>query len=430
MQNRRPNRRPPTRLRVIAVAAAAGLALTACGAGGGSDEPGATTGTLDFYTNKAAWKGDFEKLNTPSKEAVDIDLKVTGYSDADQYDAFIKQSFRTKKSPGLFTWQTGPTWTELVEEDLLAETTEVWDEAIAEGWVSEELRKTYTHEDKQYCVPMNIAYWVMYYNKNIFDEHGIEVPETWADLDAAAADLKEAGETPYYQTSTLFTFQWFQQLVAGTDPELYNGLATGEVKYTDERIVALMNEWLEQHEQGWFSDAGSNTEPANGLKQGDFAMINFGSFFEGSLKGAGMEPGKDYDFFVIPAKNPDLPTTPVALETGPLCVAENSEQRDLGLAYSKWWMSPEAQTEWSTARGDVPFNPKTEVADPRLDKLGKDVADADQFTLVDRYFEATPTPILTVALEQFGAFIANPGDPMPVLETIQAEADKYWAENG
>ena len=157
---------------------------------------------------------------------------------------------------------------------------------------------------------MNIAYWVMYYNKNIFDEQGIEEPTTWEELDAAAAKLKDAGITPYYQTSILFTFQWFQQLVAGTDPELYKGLSTGDVKYTDPEIVEIMNIWLDEQEKGWFSDAGSTTDPAVGLKQGDFAMMNFGSFFNGSLDGAGMVSGEDYDMFVIPAVNADLGTTP------------------------------------------------------------------------------------------------------------------------
>lgn len=414
---------------LIAAATTAGLLLAGCsspGSGDTGDQP--VTGTLDFFTNKAAWKPDFDELNKTSEPGAKITLNTTGYSDANQYDAFIKQSFRTDKSPGLFTWQTGPSLKELVDEKLVAETTDVWTEAVEQGWVTEDLRETYTYDGKQYCVPMNIAYWVMYYNKKIFTENDVAVPTTWPELDAAAGKLKAAGVTPYYQTSTLFTFQWFQQLVAGTDPALYDGLATGEVKYTDPRIVAVMNEWLDEHKKGWFSDAGSNTDPANGLKQGDFAMINFGSFFNGSLDGAGMKSGEDYGFFVIPAKNPDLPATPVAVETGPICVAENSKQKALGLAYSKWWMAPEAQSAWSSARGDVPFNPKATVADKSLEELGKQVA-TDKYTLVERYYEATPTPILTVALEQFGAFNANPGDPMPVLEAIQAEADKYFAEN-
>ena len=416
----------------IAAFTTAALLLTGCSGGGGNsgdngDKAAATTGTLDFYTDKAAWEPDFDELNATSKDAVDISLNTTGYSDAAQYDAFIKQSFRTQKSPGLFTWHTGDSLKQLVDENLVAETTDLWSKAIDEGWATEDLRDEYTFDGKQYCVPMNIAYWVMYYNKNIFQEQGIDVPTTWKELDAAAAKLKDAGVTPYYQTSILFTFQWFQQLVAGTDPELYKGLSTGEVKYTDPEIVDIMNIWLDEQKKGWFSDAGSTTDPAVGLKQGDFAMINFGSFFNGSLDGAGMVSGEDYGMFVIPAVNADLDTTPVAVESGPLCVAENSKQKDLGLAYSEWWMSPDAQTAWNAARGDVAFNPKATVKDPMLAELGKTVAD-DKHTLFTRYFEATPTPILTVALEQFGAFNANPGDPMPFLEAIQAEADKYWAE--
>ena len=89
----------------IATLTAATLLLAGCtgGGGGGGDEEGATTGTLDFYTDKAAWEPDFDELNATSEDAVDISLNTTGYSDAAQYDAFIKQSFRTQKSPGLFT---------------------------------------------------------------------------------------------------------------------------------------------------------------------------------------------------------------------------------------------------------------------------------------------------------------------------------------
>ncbi|RNE66758.1 ABC transporter substrate-binding protein [Cryobacterium tepidiphilum] len=420
-----------TTIGVLSALSLSALMLTACSSGGSAApaDGGAPTGTLNFYTDKAAWEPDFKALNASSEPGVNITLNTTGYSDANQYDAFVKQSFRTSKSPGLFSWHTGDSLKKLVDENLVAETSDIWKKAIDEGWVSKDLERYYTFDGKQYCVPMNIAYWVMYYNKPIFEKNGIEVPTTWSELDAAATKLKAAGTTPYYQTSTLFTFQWFQQLVAGTDPALYKGLSTGDVKYTDPKIVAIMNEWLDEQKKGWFSDAGSTTDPAVGLKQGDFAMINFGSFFGGSLDAAGMKSGTDYGFFVIPAKNESLTQTPVAVETGPLCIAENSKQKDLGLAYAEWWMSPEAQTAWGDARGDVPFNPKAKVKDQALAELGQNVASSD-YQLVERYFEATPTPILTVALEQFGAFNANPGDPMPFLQKIQDEADKYWAAQG
>lgn len=411
----------------VASVAALGVALAGCSGGSTGESSGETTGTLDFYTDKAAWKPDFESLNVTSEDATDISLKVSGYSDANQYDAFIKQSFRTSQTPGLFTWHTGDSLKELVDQGLVAETTDIWSTAVDEGWVSADLRDSYTFDGAQYCVPMNIAYWVMYYNVGLFEENGVEVPTTWDELNEVAATLSDNGVTPYYQTSQLFTFQWFQHLVASTDPDLYTGLSTGEVSYTDPRIVEIMDIWVDEQDKGWFSDPGSSTDPAVGLRQGDYAMINFGTFFSGNLAGAGAEAGTDYGIFAIPAVNDALPATPVAVESGPLCVAESSPQRDMGLAYSEWWMSPEAQTAWNEAHGDVAFNPQAEVSDPILAELGTAIA-SDEYMLYDRYFEATPTPILTVALEQFGAFIANPGDPMPYLEAIQAEADAYWAD--
>ena len=412
------------KISLVAPLLVSGLLLAACG--GGGDASGQTTGTLKFYTDKAAWKPQFQSLNSTSLKDIKVSLDTTGYSDANQYEAFVKQSFRTKQTSGLFSWHTGDSLKQLVDQKLIADTSDIWQKAIADGNVSKDLQKYYTIGGKQYCVPMNIAYWVMYYNKKIFDKYGIATPTTWAELMNDAAKLKKNGVTPFYQTSTLFTFPWFETMVAGTDPDLYNGLSTGKVKYTDPRIVSIMNDWLDQAKKGWFSDAGSKTDPAQMLKQGDMAMLNFGTFFGGSLDAVGMKAHVDYDYFIIPAVNPKLTKTPVPVETGPMCVTANSKQKDLGLAYSKWWMTPGAQTAWSNARGDVPFNPKAQLKDAGLKDLGEKVA-GDKYQLVARYFEAAPTPILNVALEEFGAFSANPGDPMPFLTKIQDAADKYWA---
>ncbi|WP_040168188.1 ABC transporter substrate-binding protein [Microbacterium gorillae] len=416
------------RMAAIALVAlsAIGVTLGGCSGSGSPSSTAGATGTLNFYTDKAAWKPDFEKLNAASKSATDITLSVTGYSDSNQYNAFIKQSFRTSKTPGLFTWHTGDDLKSLVDDNLLADTTSIWDKAISEGWASEDLRKTYTFDGKQYCVPMNVAYWVMFYDKKTFAKYDLQVPTTWDELNTVASTLKSKGVTPYNQSNVLFTFQWFQHLVATTDPALYSGLEDGSVKYTDPRIVKIMDLWLTEQKAGWFSDPGSTVDPAVGLKQGDFAMIDMGTWFAGNLASAGMKAGTDYGMFIIPPVNSSLQTTPVAVESGPMCTAEKSPQKALGLAYSEWWMSPEGQTQWNQAHPDVAFNPKATVSDPSLKAIGSEVT-TDKYSQYERFYEAMPTSVVTVAVEQFGAFNTNPGDPMPFLQKIQDAADTYWA---
>lgn len=422
--------------RKIAVTLATGMLLatgaTACAptdtaAPSGGETGSGSKGTLAFYTDKAAWKPDFEKLNQDSEPEIGIDLKVTGYSDSNQYDAFIKQSFRTTQSPGLFTWHTGDNLVELVNDGLIAETTDIWADAVDQGWISTEVRDAYTVDGKQYCVPMNVAYWVMFYNKQIFEDNGLAEPTSFTELTETVEVLKDAGIPPIYQTTFLFTFPWFEHLVASTDPSLWYGLQDGSVSFTDPELIEIGEIWKEQQDAGWFNDAGSSVDPALGLKQGDYAMIPFGTFYAGNLAGAGVTED-EYGMFLIPAVNEKLDKTPVAFETGPLCVAEQSDQRELGLEYSRWWMSPEAQTAWNAAHGDVAFNPQAEVAQEGLREISEKVnAEA---LLYDRFIEAMPTSVVTAGDEQFSAFIANPGDPVEFLSKIQAAAEKHWNSKG
>jgi multiple sugar transport system substrate-binding protein len=414
---------------VLAALAASALVLAACG-GGDDDSEGATgPGMINFYTDKGAWEPQFLDVADVSELSLGLGLDFTGYSDAEQYSAFIRQSFRTNEKPDLFTWHTGSELEDLVAEDLLAPTTDIWQSAIDDGNVPEALREHFTVGDDQYCVPMNAAYWVMYYNKALFEQYNLSEPTSWTELMAVADTLKANGVTPFYETNILFSFVWFQTLLAGTDPELYDALSSGEASYTDPGVVAVMEQWRTMLEGGYFGDPGDQTTPQDQLKNGSVAMINFGTFLSGQLNSVDMVSGTDYDFFVIPNVNAELPQTSLIFETGPMCTAKDAENETSALRYAEWWMSEEAQTTWANARGDVSFNPKALVQDQPLAELNEQSASGD-FLLLERYFEATPTPVLTAALDGFGAFVTNPGDPMPILETIQAEADAYWSEQG
>src|SRR5699024_7150302 len=123
--------------------------------------------------------------------------------------------------------------------------------------------------------------------------------------------------------------------------------------------------------------------------------------------------------------NDELPETPVAVETGPLCVAADSDNKDAALEYSKWWMRDEAQPTWSESRGNVSFNPNAPPSDDELNKL-TELATSDETLQLPRWLEATPNDIYTVASEEFGDFIVNNGDPKQHLERIQEAADSYW----
>ncbi|HEX4814271.1 MAG TPA: ABC transporter substrate-binding protein [Nonomuraea sp.] len=411
------------RSRMAALGVAA-LVLTACG-GGEAAAPQKKT-ELTLYNDKGAWTKYFDEMGALSKQRIGLAMKPTGYTDSAQYQAFIKASFRTDVKPDLFTWQTGGMLEEIVKQKQVADTTVIWQEAIKAGDLSQDLAPYYTIGGKQYCVPMNVAYWGMFYNKKIFDKYDLKPPATWDELVTVADTLKKNGVTAFYHTSVLFSFVWFEQLMAGTDPDLYDRLSTGKAKYTDPGVVQVMERWKQLIDAGYFINAGDKTDPGDVLKNGKAAMVSFGTWFNTSMTQRDMKPGVDYDFFVIPNVNPALPKTSMIFESGPLCSLAKAADPEASLKYLKWWTTAEAQEKWATSRGDVSANPKVTIQDQALGAVTKD-AGGGKYRLVNRYFEATPPPVLTAALDGFGTFVSEPGSYREVLETIQKAADEYWS---
>ncbi|WP_113701518.1 ABC transporter substrate-binding protein [Nonomuraea lactucae] len=412
------------RSRMAALGVAA-LLLAACGGNGAGTQPRKKS-ELTLYNDKGAWTRFFDEMGALSKQRIGLGMKPTGYTDSAQYQAFIKASFRTDVKPDLFTWQTGGMLAEIVKQRQVADTTDIWQEAIKAGDLSQDLAPYYTIGGRQYCVPMNVAYWGMFYNKKIFDRHGLRPPATWDDLVRAAATLKNAGVTPFYHTSVLFSFVWFEQLMAGTDPDLYDRLSTGKAKYTDPGVVQVMEKWKELIDAGYFMNPGDKTDPGDVMKNGKAAMVSFGTWFNTSMTQRDLRAGADYGFFVIPNVNPALPKTSVIFESGPLCSLAKAPDPAASAKYLKWWTTAEAQEKWATTRGDVSANPKVTIEDEALGRITKE-AGSGKYRLVNRYFEATPPPVLTAALDGFGKFVTEPGAYREVLETIQKEADEYWS---
>lgn len=408
----------------VATLGVAALVLAACGGNGAGEQQKKTELTL--YNDKGAWSKFFDEMGALSKQQIGLGMKPTGYTDSAQYQAFIKASFRTNVKPDLFTWQTGGMLEEIVKQKQVADTSAVWQEAIKAGDLSQDLLPYYTVGGKQYCVPMNVAYWGMFYNKKIFDKYGLKPPQTWDELVQAAETLKKNGVKAFYHTSVLFSFVWFEQLLAGTDPDLYDRLATGKAKYTDPGVVQVMERWKQLIDAGYFINPGDKTDPGDVLKNGKAAMVTFGTWFNTSMTSRDMKAGTDYDFFVIPNVNPALPKTSMIFESGPLCSLTKAADPDASMKYLKWWTTSEAQDKWAKSRGDVSANPKVTIDDKVLGTVTKD-AGGGQYRLVNRYFEATPPPILTAALDGFSKFVTEPASYKEVLETIQKAADEYWS---
>ena len=131
--------------------------------------------------------------------------------------------------------------------------------------------------------------------------------------------------------------------------------------------------------------------------------------------------------FIMPKVNPDLKQKVIVFEAGPLAVPANTENTETITKFFEWWVGPEAQTEWANKLGDTPANPKATSENPVLAELVSTISQ-QQYRLVPRFWEATPTPIVEGTVDELGRFMLNPDEYKDVLETIEGIAQSEWSK--
>ena len=167
-------------------------------------------------------------------------------------------------------------------DDLIKQDTE-WSEGFLDGAFDDFVVGGVT-----YGVPIKMAsVHTIYYNEEIFKEAGIsEFPQTWDELLAAVDQLKQAGYIPIAMGnksnvpvgSTLFST--LADRVTGT--EWFNGLETGESKFTDPEFVEALNKMKDLVDAGAFNEDINSIDESQGealYYNKQAAMMISGSWF-------------------------------------------------------------------------------------------------------------------------------------------------------
>ena len=397
-----------------------------------TEEPAAEAVMLELSHDKPSWTPNTDQMGQSAAEAIGVGFVTVPYNDPDVYKATVRAALTTDKAPDLFTWWSGYQMEDIVKAGGAADLTEIWQKYIDSGEYGKSMADAFTFDGKVYGVPNNLAYWVVYYNKPLFEANGLTPPTTWDEYMALNETLKSKDIIPMAQTfvDTWQAFIMFEEMIMRTQgPEFYAKLMNGEIKYTDPGVVEAMDAWKELIEKGYVTNDYSFGTAENSFlpefQNGNIAMVLIGDWYSTTLVGAGMVPGEDYDAFILPNKNADLPPS-IFFEVGPLLVAEKSPNKEDAKKVADWWMSVDAQNEWNGLNG---FSPANNKADPPS-VVGKSVQDwivANQAQTVLRFWEATPSDIVNTTVSELARFMLNPDEAMSVLEAIQAKADEVWA---
>lgn len=135
----------------------------------------------------------------------------------------------------------------------------------------------------QWALPVTINGLGFYYNKEVFEDAGAEVPTTWSELLDTIDKLKSAGYTPWelgakeaWRCEHLFSNIYYKMY--GSDKA--KGLTDGTLKYDDPSILAVYDKLLELVDAGAFNPNMAGIDYAT--ESANFASGKVGMEFNGS----------------------------------------------------------------------------------------------------------------------------------------------------
>lgn len=202
----------------------------------------------------------------------------------------------------------------------------------------------------------------MLYNKDRFEELGIEVPQTMDELQAAIATITEAGYggATYWASAndhapTLF-FNWGQQLY----PEAFAAADMGEADWETEELVGLMED-IASYDDIWVEGVTAATlDESNSLfANGDVSVYMIGNWAVNAI--LGFEPEFEVGVFPVPAINEDARPAALGSMAGTWVVSSQTPHQEAILDFIRF-TTMNGQDEAVSVVGLCPAGPAGEEA--------------------------------------------------------------------
>ena len=289
------------------------------------------------------------------------------------------------ETPDVFIVSPGPNLTDYVAPGVAAPLDEYLE---ADGWKetfsSDALFSQMTYDGKIYAVPLNIAAACVFYNKDIFEEAGAEVPTTYEELLDACQKIKDAGYTPI--TISAGT-AWCLSMLAGylCDREGVDlaAINAGDESWVQDKTIAAGEKLLELSQYFQDSAAGdSNDDATMAMAMGDAAILIQGSWAIGQMNAYNPDIEASCGVFQFPAIEGGGDPGRTIAKSDSLAMSATTEHPEAAIALMKYFTDDTAQKYTAEVGGKIPV---TNV------EYDLDVAPAQLADVMDVFSNATGT---------------------------------------
>ena len=371
-------------------------------------------------------KQGFEDAVAKFKEAYpDLEVEVNN-TDREAYKTAIR-NFLTADAPDIAAWYPGNRMGPFVDAGLFEDISDLWEsEGLTESFAS--IMPTMTRDGKQWGVPYSYYQWGIYYRADVLEEQGVTPPETWEDLLAGCATLKEADITCFtIGTKNFWTtggvFDYLNLRTNGYD--FHNALTAGEVPYSDPKVMQVFEHWKELIEPGYFIDNHATMSWQDALApfvNGEAAMYVMGNFAVSAMMDAGLSEDQ-IGYIPFPTINPDVERAEDA-PADALFIPSGAKNKENARKFLAFIAQPEILTEWNKTIGQLPPNANSEVGDSKFLQMGFETL-STAAGLAQFYDRDAPAEMAKAGMEGFQEFMVKPER----LEQIVERLDKVQARS-
>ena len=211
-----------------------------------------------------------------------------------------------------------------------------------------------SYDGEIWSVPVNIHRSnVLWYNKAILEENGLEAPTTFEEFFAAAEVLSEAGVTPLAlgDNGIWASTHLMEDVLLGTlGPETYRGLWTGETSWGSAEVTEALENFNNMLMYANEDHAALSWDQAAQLvADGDAAMTIMGDWAEGYFLSIGMTPNVEFGW--VPSPGTDGSFMMLSDSFG---LPQGAPHRDNAIAWLTVAGSQEGQDAFNPLKGSIP----------------------------------------------------------------------------
>jgi len=292
----------------------------------------ALSGRIEFFSQKTEvveiMKAVIEAFN---EEYPEVEVELVTVPDASQV---LKSRLATGSMPEVFTdWPLNPDYRLFATEGFLYDMT-------GQDYLNnanQELLDMTKVDDTYYTVPLSLNYTGVYYNVDIFEKNGIEVPTTYEELIAVCEKLEAKGVQPFMVSDKdVWTIGAFADramgLIFDDKGELFEAIGKGEASVGDsEGFMTMIEQILEIREYAGEETLGIGYDQAVAdFANGKAAMMYQGTWMLPVVKKA--NPDIHISMFPYPAAEASETRIGVNIDNA-LCISASIEDIERANAF-------------------------------------------------------------------------------------------------